>query len=167
MRAFIFMSLLAHTLLYSQVQTVDGIWNGGGKDIYTDGNQHYCLKPTAGSTAILKLRNGDVGLRSCVYIALGEQLGGKCRNDPRLTVDALGDHMYKIIVAPELSATNVAYSLKVTYEGKFGRCPDYYQANFLGMNIEDVNYLLAMIGVISALTLIASVVYTILTIGNF
>jgi len=168
MRGFLVLSLLAQTLLYSQSQTtVDGVWNGGGEDIYTKGNQHYCLFPDAGSEATFDLKNNDRRFRSCVYVALGEQLGGKCKNDPSITVKDLGSHMYKIIVAPEQSANGAEYSLTANFDGKFGRCPDYYQANFLGMKIEDVNFLLGIIGVISALTLISAVVYTILTIGNF
>lgn len=167
MRGFILMSLLAHTLLYSETQTLDGVWYGGGQEIYTTGNEHYCLKPADGSTASFTLTNDDRRFKSCIYIALGAELGGKCRNDPTLEIENLGSHMYKIIVAPEEPADGNTYTLEAEYEGTFGRCPDYYQSNFLGMRIEDINFLLGIIGIVTALSLFASVIYTVLTLGNF
>jgi len=158
---------LVASLLYSETLTVEGIWNGGGTEVYIQGNEHYCFKPTDGSSAIFKLNAKKRNLDSCIYLTLGAVVASTCGNDPTLEVQSLSEELYKIIVAPVKSAKNVKYILDVSYNGQFGRCSDYYQAGYLGMSKEQINFILALSGLFTALGFFGSITYVILTLGNF
>lgn len=161
---------MASTLLYSKDLSVDGIWNGGGAEVYTQGNQFYCFKPISGSSVDLKLKVSQSGwqtMQSCIYLTYGGVIASECKNDPTLSVEGLNDKLYKIVLAPEESANGVEYTLDVTYDGEFGRCSDYYQAGYLGMSIEDINFLLGVVGLLVVSALFGSLTYVILTLGNF
>ena len=158
-------SLLA-PLLFASSQTINGIWHGGGPEVYTDGNEHYCIKTDNGSLTI-SLDADNPLLDSCIFLTFGDVKAQQCGTDPNLTVSGLSNRIYKIVVAPGQEATSEGYSLTVDYSGTFGRCTDYYAAGFLGMTVSDVNFVLALAGLLTASAMFGAFTYIILTLGNF
>ncbi len=158
--------LLASSLLYSNSLTLKGIWNGGGREVYTAGNEQYCFKADANSTIELQLTTKR-NIYSTIYLTYGNVLASGRWKDPYLKVENLENKMYKVILAPDKKQTNSKYTLDINYNGVFGRCTDYYQAGFLGMKVEDINAILAFSGVLTALLFFGSITYVILTLGNF
>ncbi|MBU1658343.1 hypothetical protein KKG72_04735 [bacterium] len=164
---FIIGGLLVSSL-YSQSQTIDGVWNGGGTEVFAEGNQHYCFRPIKGSSIFLELDADSRRFNSCIYLILGDVKASECGEDPVLEINNLDDKLYKIVLAPQENSDNEAYTLSATsYEGELGRCTDYYQAGYLSMSVEAVNALLAVAGLLTAAALYGSVTYVILTLGNF
>jgi len=158
--------LLASNLLYSKSLTISGVWNGGGRDVYTKGNAQYCFKAKDSSTVKLDL-NTQQNIYSTIYLTYGNVIASGRWINPYLKVKNLSDKMYKVILAPDTAQTDSNFTLNVTYKGTFGKCADYYQAGFLGMSIEDTNLILALSGVFTALLFFGSITYVILTLGNF
>ncbi|UCM99202.1 hypothetical protein LCX93_06560 [Sulfurimonas sp. SWIR-19] len=157
--------ILASNLLYSKTITIDGVWNGGGKEVYTEGNEQYCLLNT-GTQVELSLTTRR-RIYSTIYLTQGQVVAsGRWRN-PYLKVENLNKKLYKVVLAPDNPQNNSKYTLEVTYTGTFGRCTDYYQAGFLGMSIEQVNFILGLAGLFTALLFFGSITYVILTLGNF
>lgn len=156
-------------LLYSQTTTtVSGFWNGGAQEVYSNGNESYCLKPTASSSADLTLNTGGGNnINSCIYLTYGTVKASQCGKNPTLSVTGLNSKLYKIVLAPETAQSNTAYTLSVTYDGTFDRCPDYYQAGYLGMSKENINFLLGLAGFLTAFLLVGSLTYILVTLGNF
>ncbi len=159
-------SLLASSLLYSNSLTIKGVWNGGGREVYTAGNEQYCFKADDNSTIELQLTTKK-DIYSTIYLTYGNVIASGRWKNPYLKVQDLDSKMYKVILAPDNKQKNSKYTLEVTYNGVFGRCTDYYQAGFLGMSIEDTNAILALSGVLTALLFFGSITYVILTLGNF
>jgi len=161
--------LLASSLLYSKYLNIQGVWNGGGREIYTKGNQQYCLKTTAGSSIRLKLTNNTVTpIYSTIYLTQGSIVGQARWINPYISVNNLNSKLYKIVIAPDTPQFNVDYNLTAYYySGTFGRCTDYYQSGYLGMSIEQVNFILALSGLFTAIGFFGSITYVILTLGNF
>jgi hypothetical protein len=159
-------SLIASSLLYSNSLTIQGVWNGGGKDVYTKGNAQYCFKADDNSTIELQL-NTTKNIYSTIYVTYGNVIASGRWINPYLKVQNLSPKMYKVILAPDTAQVNSDFTLDVTYSGVFGKCSDYYQAGFLGMTIEDTNMILALSGVFTALLFFGSITYVILTLGNF
>jgi len=157
-------SLLASPLLYSKTLTIQGVWNGGGREVYTQGNEQYCLKST-GNSIVLQVSNTPI--YSTIYLTqLGVVAQGRWIN-PYLGVSPLNSKLYKVVLAPDTAQVNTAYTLTAQYTGTFGRCTDYYEAGFMGMSIEQVNFILALSGLFTALGFFGSITYIILTLGNF
>ena len=161
--------LLASTLLYSQDLSTVGFWNGGSEEVYAEGNEHYCFKPDDGSSALFELNVNKSYFKSCIYITYGSVVAqSNCEKDPSLNVSNLSNKLYKVIVAPKKKANNVKYRLDVSnFSGAFGRCTDYYEAGYLGMKKEDINLVLALSGMFTAILFFGSITYVILTLGNF
>lgn len=166
MQYIVVVSFLA-SLLYSETLSIEGVWNGGGKEIYTYGNETYCFKPTQDSSATFFLETKSKPLESCIYLATDQVIGSICDQDPTLNLSSLSNITYKIVLAPEESVSKEQYIINANYDGLFGRCSDYYQSGYLGMSIEHVNFLLGLAGLFSAVILYGSITYVILTLGNF
>jgi len=160
-------SLLLSPLLYSKTLIIQGVWNGGGKDVYTKGNVQYCLKPKQGSRVILSISNTPRTLYSTIYLTYGNVLAQGRWINPYLKVTNLSNQMYKVVLAPDTAQVNQPFTLTATYNGTFGKCTDYYQAGFLGMREEDINFILALSGVLSAVAFFGTITYVIITLGNF
>lgn len=149
-------------LLYSNTFVVEGYFSGVSTEIYADGNEHYCLQPNnASSSAVIEL---DSHSDACIYLADGSVLANSCGRDPSLNLNGLSNKIYKVVLA---SRSDRKYTVTVSLDGNFDRCTDYYQAGFLGMQIEDINMLLMLAGVLSAIGFYFSITYVILTLGNF
>jgi len=159
-------SLIASSLLYSNSLTIKGVWNGGGKDVYTAGNEQYCFKSESNSTIELQL-NTKKKIYSTIYITYGNVIASGRWINPYLKVQNLDSKMYKVILAPDNPQKNTKFTLNINYKGVFGKCADYYQAGFLGMTTTDINAILALSGVLTALLFFGSITYVILTLGNF
>lgn len=160
------------SLLYSQTLTFEGLWNGGGQGVYTDGNEHFCFLPIDGSTGTFFITStytdDTVGaLNSCLYLVEDSVIGEQCAHFNFISFENLNNIMYKIIIAPETYHENSQYTLMATFNGEFGRCPDYTQSALLGINIEQFNFLLGLAGLFTALGFFGSISYVILTLGNF
>lgn len=167
MRFSILGGLLLAPLLYSNSLTLEGVWNGGGKEVYTYGNEKYCLKPNDGSSVTITNDADSRFLRSCIYLTYGGVLAEDCGRNPSLTINNLSEKIYNVVLAPEEAETNQAYTLEVTYDGAFGRCAEYYEAGFLGMSIEQLNFLYGLVAAINVSILFGAIIYVILTLGNF
>lgn len=149
-------------LLYCNTFEVEGYFNGVSTEIYSDGSEHYCLQPNnTSSSATIQL---DSYSDACIYLADGSVLGTSCGRDPSLSLTGLSDKTYKVILA---SRSDRKYTLNVTIDGNFDRCTDYYQAGYIGMRTEDINLILMLSGVLSAIGFYAAITYVILTLGNF
>jgi len=157
--------ILASTLLYSKTLTIQGVWNGGGKEVYTKGNEQYCLKST-GTVVTLNLSTATP-IYSTIYLTQGSIVAQGRWINPYLKVKRLNSRLYKIVLAPDTAQVNEAYTLDVKFKGTFGRCSDYYQAGYLGMSIEEVNFILALSGLFTAIGFFSAITYVILTLGNF
>ena len=157
--------ILVSTLLYSKTLTIQGVWNGGGKEVYTKGNEQYCLKST-GSVVKFNLKTTRP-IYSTIYLTQGSIVAKGRWINPYLNVKNLNSKLYKIVLAPDTPQTNSTYSLTATFKGKFGRCSDYYEAGYLGMSIEEVNFILALSGLFTAIGFFGAITYVIITLGNF
>ncbi len=157
--------ILVSTLLYSKTLTIQGVWNGGGKEVYTKGNEQYCLKST-GSVVKFNLKTTRP-IYSTIYLTQGSIVAKGRWINPYLKVKNLNSKLYKIVLAPDTPQTNSTYSLTATFKGKFGRCSDYYEAGYLGMSIEEVNFILALSGLFTAIGFFGAITYVIITLGNF
>ena len=157
--------ILVSTLLYSKTLTIQGVWNGGGKEVYTKGNEQYCLKST-GTVVKLNLSTATP-IYSTIYLTQGSVVASGRWINPYLKVRRLNSKLYKIVLAPDTPQTNEAYTLTATFRGTFGRCSDYYEAGYLGMSIEQVNFILALSGLFTAISFFGAITYVILTLGNF
>ncbi len=163
---FIAGSLLLSPLLYSKNLTVQGVWNGGGKEVYTKGNAQYCIRPNAGSAVTFNLTTQNA-IYSTIYLTYGNVIAQGRWINPYLKVKHLQNKTYKVILAPDTPQVDSNFSLNVKYFGTFGKCADYYQAGFLGMSIQDVNFILSLAGLVTGIVLFGSLTYIILTLGNF
>ena len=160
--------LLTSALLHSQSLSEVGFWNGGSEEVYAEGNEHYCFAPEDGSSALFELNVNKTNFKSCIYITYGSVVAASgCENDPALNVSNLSNKLYKVIVAPKRKSNNVKYRLDVNFNGKFGRCTDYYEAGYLGMREQDVNLVLAISGALTAIIFFGTITYVIITLGNF
>lgn len=148
-------------LLYSNDLTLQGYFSGGSMELYSAGSSYYCFLPSSGSSATFTL---DTQEEACIYLVRGEIVGKSCGVDPVLSVSGLNDTLYKIVLA---SSSQEAYSLNVNFLGDFDRCTDYYQAGFLGVTIEQINFVLMLSGMLTAIGFFAAIIYVILTLGNF
>lgn len=157
--------ILASTLLYSKTLTIQGVWNGGGKEVYTKGNEQYCLKST-GTVVTLDVTTATP-IYSTIYLTQGSIVAQGRWINPHLKVSNLNSKLYKIILAPDTAQTNTSYTLSLTFTGTFGRCSDYYEAGYLGMSIEQLNFMLALSGLFTAISFFGAITYVILTLGNF
>ena len=159
-------SLIASSLLYSNSLTIKGVWNGGGRDVYTAGNAQYCFRADANSTIEIQL-NTKKKIYSTIYLTYGNIIASGRWINPYLKVQNLDPKMYKVILAPDNPQKNTKFNFDINYKGTFGKCTDYYQAGFLGMSIADTNAILALSGLLTALLFFGSITYVILTLGNF
>jgi hypothetical protein len=148
-------------LLYSNTLTLQGYFSGGSMEVYSAGSSYYCFLPAASSSAMWTL---DTQEEACIYLVRGEIVAKSCGVDPVLSVSGLSDTLYKIVLA---SGTEEPYTLNVDYSGEFDRCTDYYQAGFLGVTIDQINFVLMLAGMLTAIGFFAAITYVILTLGNF
>lgn len=171
MKLFIFLlgGLIAPLLLMAESQTIEGYFNDGGEDVYTQGNEHYCIVPVDDTTVKFTLDLEEDGLESCVYLTLGSVKESECDVDPILEINNIPGRMYKIVIAPVVPADNKKFTLTAEYEdgGIFGRCTDYYYAGYLNMDISSVNFILASMGLLTAIIFYGVVTYVVVTLGNF
>ncbi|MDY0121503.1 MAG: hypothetical protein RBR54_06125 [Sulfurimonas sp.] len=149
-------------LLYCNTFEVQGYFNGvSSTEIYAEGSEHYCLKPIGSTGVTVELSSDEF---ACIYLAYGNVLASTCDINPSFSVTGLSDNVYKIILA---SNVEHSYSLYVTSSGEFDRCTDYYQAGYLGVSIDQINFVLLLAGVLSAIGFYSAITYVILTLGNF
>ena len=161
-------SLIAPLLLQAESQSWSGFFNGGGEEVYTAGNEHYCIVPV-NDTSVKFTLDMDGDDDSCVYLTLGSVKESECGDDPVLELDNVPGRMYKVVVAPKTPSDNIKYTITAEYDdgGVFGRCTDYYYAGYLSMTIEGVNMILAFGGVLIALLFFGALTYIFMTLGNF
>ncbi len=150
--------------LYSQQYAeYRGVWNGGGKEVYTVGNERYCLRADEASDATIALSSSR---NSCIFITQGNLITHQCGNDPSISLSNL-DGLYNIVVGPTRKRTNLSYKVSADYNGEFDRCGDYYMSGYLGLSVENLNFVMALSGFLSALMFVGSITYVLLSLGNF
>lgn len=97
---------LTAPLLFAETQTITGYFNNGGQDVFTGGNEHYCLVAVDDTDVKFTLDLEEDGLESCVYLTLGSVQESECDEDPVLELTEVPNRMYKIVLAPVVPADN-------------------------------------------------------------
>lgn len=159
----VLMGLYAPSLYSQQYSSMDGVWNGGGKEVYMQGNERYCLRADAGSDLTIAL---DSSRRSCIFVTQGVLIAEECGNDPSISFSNM-DGLYNIVVGPDRKRNNLSYTVSADYDGEFDRCGDYYMSGYLGMSADGLNLAMALSGFLSALMFVGAITYIILSLGNF
>lgn len=160
----IFAGVFAPGLLYSQqYASYDGVWNGGGSEVYMQGNERYCLRADSGSDVTIAL---DSTRKSCIFVTQGKLITSQCGNDPSISLSNM-DGLFNIVVGPDRKRTNLSYTVSADYDGEFDRCGDYYMSGYLGLSADNLNLAMALAGVLTGLMFFGSLTYIILSLGNF
>ena len=160
----VFVGLFAPILLYSQQYSAyDGVWNGGGKEVYMQGNERYCLRADTGTDVTIALSSSK---KSCIFVTQGKLITDICGNNPSLSLSNM-DGLYNVVVSPNRKRTNLSYTVSADYNGEFDRCGDYYMSGYLGLSADNLNLAMSLAGLMTALMFVGSLTYIILTLGNF